>query len=500
MPSKYYRREKALMSKPDPKDPSNRSAAWLEMSPKWAMIETLLGGTASMREAGEVYLPVHPEESVENYDRRLNMATLFNMTELTLNSWVGKPFSEPMKLNDDVPAQILEFTDDIDLLGNDVSTFSRNWFREGLAKAVAHVLIEMPSLTEEERAGRTREDDLNDGRRPYWVFIKPENVIFMTSEIIDGKETLTHVRIAETLVERNGFLETFRERIRVLEPGTFQVWEKVKEKSRKAVWKMVENGETGLDIIPMVSFYSDRTGLMTGKPPAEDLAFLNVRHWQSTSDQANVLTVARFPMLAASGATDVTGKALAIGPKQLLTMKNENGRFYYVEHKGNAITSGRQDLEDLEQQMASYGAEFLRKRPGGETATARALDSAEATSPLQDATNRFVDAMQTALKITAMWLRLKEGGGSVDLVTDFEPSELESVDLDTLFKARVNGDVSREDFLTELKRRGVLGDDFDIAVNMLRVKKEEEEGVEDGKGGNKDASGQKAKSGAEGDE
>ena len=103
--------------------------------------------------------------------------------------------------------------------------------------------------------------------------------------------------------------------------------------------------------------------------------------------------------------------------------------------------------------MGEYGAEFLKKRPNRETATARALDSSESTSALQDVTIRFVDAVENALDLTAKWLGIESGdGGSVELQTDFGPNPLGGEALRVLIEARKNRDISRESFVKELKR------------------------------------------------
>jgi hypothetical protein len=378
----------------DAESPDTTSFAWDSMIEVWDMIETLLGGTAAMRASGQVYLPQHDEESNHNYSERLTTNVLTNKMEQTLDNFVGRPFSEPVRLNEDVPPEIEKLMNNVDLLGNDVTIFCREFFREGLAKGFSHVLVDFPRMGEEERGTRTLEDDNREGRRPYWVLIKPENVIFATADIIeteDGiKEFFTHVRIREVVTEQDGFTEIAHEQIRVLTPGFFQLYRKVKTKGkRKPEWRIIDQGETGLDFVPMVTFYAARTSLMVAKPPLEDLAHMNIRHWQSNSDQINVLTVARFPMLAVAGATDSSGATMAIGPRQLLGTRDPNGKFYYVEHTGKSIEAGRTDLQDLEDQMGTYGAAFLKRKSGDQTATARALDSAESVSVLQDMTLRF---------------------------------------------------------------------------------------------------------------
>lgn len=457
-----------MSDRKDSESPATTSFAWDIMQPKWDRIETLLGGTEAMRQKGEQYLPRHNQEELVSYNERLDSTTLFNMFELTLDSLVGRPFSDPVKINDDVPQEIRDILKDVDFQGNDLSVFARKWFSDGVAKAFSHVLVDFPSIDDEERDIRTREDDLNDGLRPYFNLISPENVIFASSEIVNSVEVLTHVRIFEQVTEMEGFAEVIKERIRVLEPGSFILYEKQKNK-KKEEWVIIDEGITDLPFIPLVTFYAnEKEDLMIAKPPLEDLAHLNIRHWQSTSDQISVLTVARFPMLAVAGATDTTGSTMAIGPKQLLGTKDPNGRFYYVEHTGRAIEAGRQDLLDIEEMMSSYGAEFLKRRPGNATATARALDSAEATSPLQDMTVRFIDALNTAISYLGAWLNI-EDAGTIEITTDFGPERLNEAHVRALLELRRNRDLSINQVLLELQRLGGLSDEFDVEENIKEL-------------------------------
>ncbi|MHA2063678.1 MAG: DUF4055 domain-containing protein [Candidatus Thorarchaeota archaeon] len=463
----------------DPDSPATTSIEWDAMIDTWLMIETVLGGTQAMREAGRMYLPQHTEESDPNYEDRLLTNILFNSLEITLDQFVGRPFSEPMKLNEDVPEDIASHSVNIDLQGSNINTFCRDAFREGLAKGFVHVIVDMPALTQEERVDRTLADDANDGRRPYWVIVKPENVIFAEADLVvtpDGemREWYTHVRIRENIVRRVGFAQEVVERIRVLEPGVFQVWEKIKSKKKKEEWRIVEQGETGIPFVPMLTYYSQRNTFLDSKPPLEDLAFMNVRHWQSMSDQINILTVVRFPMLAVAGATDVSGSVMRIGPRQLLGTKDANGRFYYVEHTGRAIQSGLDELNKLEEDMMSYGATFLKQKTGNETATAKAIDSAEANSELQDMTIRFTDFVNNCLAVHAAWMNLPTGG-TVELLTDFGPDDLDDNDTNILMKLRDGRDISQKAVIEAAIRRGILPEDFDAEADVQQIIKEDKE-------------------------
>ena len=456
--------------------PDTPSSAYATMAPLWDKISSVLGGTESMRERSTLYLPQHYRESQETYSERLSRAILINSTEQTLGGWVGRPFSKPMQRNADIPEQFGVFLEDVDMLGNNLDVFCRQWFREGLAKGFSHVLVDFPDGTEVADGGvRTLADDRRDGLRPFLVHIPPENVIAAYSEVVGGRERLTHVRIREDVVTRDGYDEQVLERVRVYEPGRVQLFEKRETRGRKAEWVLIEERDYNLDYVPLVTYYSQREGFMLSKPPLLDLANMNIAHWQSMSDQIAVLTVARFPMLAASGGLDDGGDGgegeVVVGPKALLSSRDPAGRVYYVEHTGKAIASGRMDLMDLEEKMAKYGAEFLTKKPGRQTATARSLDSAEATSPLQDMVHRFVDSVNLVLQYAADWQGL-ETGGTVDLNTDFGLSGQDTAALQALLETRRNRDISREAFLRELQRYNVLDRSYDMEADSGSIEAE----------------------------
>jgi hypothetical protein len=436
------------------------------MLPMWTKIQTLLDGTDSMRAAGTEYLPQHPEESDDAYSERLAKATLLNMLKMTLDSWVGKPFSAPIKFGDDIPKELIDLTANIDLQGNDLNVFGRNWFRDGVGKAFSHVLVEFPRpQPRADGQPRTLEDDRRDKLRPYWVHIRPENVLFASREFRNGVEHVTSVRILEHHTTLQGFEEVTVCRIREITPGYVKIYEEIKDKkTKKVVWKVVDEYPYDLPYIPLVTFYADREDFMRGTPPLNDLADLNVSHWQGRADQTSVLTVARFPILAVSGA--VTDDKMVVGPNAWLHCPDAAGRFYYVEHSGKAINAGRTDLMDLEETMAEYGATFLKKRPGGASATARALDTAETTSPLQDMAIRFQSALARAMQFTADWLKIKAEVGTWSVNLDFGIDASDAPHLTSLSEARKNKDISRTRYTKELQRMGVLDEDYDSEADL----------------------------------
>lgn len=457
-------------------DVSTPSASYMYMFPKWELISTVIGGTATMRAAKEKYLPRHQYESSESYNERLSRATLKNYTGRTLENLTSKAFRDPPLLGDDVPEVIKALMEDVDLEGNAFLVFARSWFKTSIERCFGFVLVDYSRTEALPGQVRTLDDDRKEGVRPFWRLIDAIDMLYLRAEKIGGEYQIVEARIREWETFKKGWGDETKERIRVLTPGAFELYEKQQtKKNAKPKWIRIDQGPMSLGYVPLVSFYTDKTSICEGKPPLEDLAYLNVEHFQSSADQRSILTVARFPILAVSGASnaDPNGQPVVIGPKQWLSVADPQGRIYYVEHAGNAIAAGRIDLEDLEDQMASYGSEFLRKRPGSSSATGRALDSAEAISPLMAWGMDFKDALELALQYTADWLKLgKDKGGTVNYQIKPDVSVGESKELDTLDSARDRRDLSRKAYLKELQRRDILSPEFDEAEDQKEIDKE----------------------------
>ena len=474
------------MAQRDEPNVATTSGAYDAMAHRWILVNTVLEGTEAMRAAGESFTPRYERESSQHWEERVHRTVLANFVELTSDHLTGQALKVPPEPDEDVPEDIQALLEDVDGQGTGFATFARNVFKSAVDNAFSHVFVDMPTpRMTEDGAPRTLADDRSEGLRPYWIHVPATSLIFAHSEIIDGKEVLTHIRMREDAVEMDGWAEVVRERIRVVQLGfdeagntavVWELWELMEVSKNKKEWVTVDGGVMDIDEIPLVTFYTAKDGFMVGKPPLTDLAYLNVAHWQSSSDQRNVLTVARFPLLAASGAldedTDSGDGPIQVGPHSFMYMPDPQGKFYYVEHSGAAIEAGRNDLKDLEEQMAGYGSEFLKQRPANEGVTARVLDSSESLSSLQVWVIDFKDALENCFRLTAKWLGKEEdGGGSVLLDSDeIGLDEADTAHLDTLVKARAARDISRHAFLTELKRRGVLSDAFDI---------DEDEGLRD---------------------
>jgi hypothetical protein len=251
--------------------------------------------------------------------------------------------------------------------------------------------------------------------------------------------------------------------VRVLERDNFRIY----RQNEKEEWFLFEEGTVSLGEIPLATIYGDRTGFMTARPPLLDLAYLNIEHWQSSSDQNNILHVARVPILFAAGFED---GALTIGANTAVVATDPNAKLQYVEHTGAAIGAGRESLKALEERMSLMGAQMLMHKPGSRTATEKAIDTAESDCALSAVVLNAEDAIEQALDFMAKWEGL-EDGGSIEINDDFG-GWMDTLDETTLLRCRELGILSAETVFNELQRRKVISEELQWLEEADRLKKE----------------------------
>lgn len=427
--------------------PATPNAYASEMAEPWALISALLAGTAAMRKAGETYLPKHEAESDKAYARRLRVSTLYEAFGHTVRTMGAKPFGEPIKLSEDMPAQIVEFCDDIDLEGRDLQAFAHSLFISGLADGIAHILVDYPTIN----APQTLAQKKASGARPYFVHVDARNVIDWRHERINGVQTLTQLRLRETVEEPvDEWTTASVVQVRVLEPTAWRIY----RTNDNGEWVLFDAGLVSLGRIPLATVYTRRTGFMTARPPLMGLAHLNVEHWQSSSDQQNILRVARVPILFASGFADGT---LTIGANAAVTNDDAAAKLMYVEHSGAAIGAGQVSIEKLEQRMSVMGMELLVSKPGAKTATEAGIDTAESNSDLSAMVQNLEDTLAQALSFAAQWEGLGDFGGTVELTDDF--GKLDPLDVQSLVAAKGAGILSAETIFETMKAQGMVDED-----------------------------------------
>jgi hypothetical protein len=402
------------------------------------LVNALWGGTRAMREAGKTYLPKEPKEKEADYKNRLNRSTLTNMFRKTIVNITGKVGEDEIKVNDDAEAE--SFAESVDEQGRDLHRFALSTTKKTLKSGMSFILIDAPVSEESVSLA----DEVQNGIRPYWVEIDRKNLIGWQHK--DG--VFTQVRIKETVEEQEDEYSTNTvEQIRVIEPNRVRLYRK--QGQGKGKWALHDEFTTTIGFVPLVPVYASQDAFMESDPPFMDLAWLNVEHWQKSSDQSNILHVARVPILFGAGIQAPMGDdgkpaTIEVSPNSFVSTSTPQATLQYVEHSGAAISAGRDDLKDIEDRAAALGAEFVIKKPGSVTATEKAIDEAGAHSEI----SAFALGLQDALELAMDYTMIMKGGqftGSVHVNTDYGVYN-SGMTPEVLLKMRAAREISRETY------------------------------------------------------
>ena len=202
--------------------------------------------------------------------------------------------------------------------------------------------------------------------------------------------------------------------------------------------------------------------LQDARPPLDDLGWLNSRHWQSQSDQDNALHVARVPMKHFAGFTkEEAGDVLAAGPGIAFRSNNSEARIHPVETSGEAIKVGRDHLQDLKEEMSTFGVDMLIPRRGEGTATGRMIDVQQGESDLQMIVRRLEAGLEEGFGLAAEWANKPKANVGVDIYQDFNVNPNDQTH-EQRFKRAVAGLITNRTLLEEDKRAGLLSDSVDV--------------------------------------
>ena len=447
------------------------SLAYNDMATKWSMLHALLGGTFAMREAGSTWLPQEPKEKTEAFAVRLARSFLYNGFGRAIERIVSKPFSKPITISGVLPERLNGLKQDADRSGTSLTHLAREVFEAGITYGLSHLLVDYPQAAEQ----ATLEDEQRNDLRPAFIHITPPDMIGWRAERTgSGRRRLTEIRFCETRVEVDEATgkETQVEYIRLYTTTGWELWRY--DVAAKDFIKEEEGVHT-FGGVPLVTYYAKRTGFMTGTPPLEDLAHLNIAHWQSSSDQRNILRFVRAGILLATGFKSSELEEVIISPQQVIRSVNADAEVRYVEHTGHAVEAGANDIRRLEEQMEVLGMQPFMERTTRSTATAKIIDEASTESSVQAWIRSLEDVLLLAFNVAGQWINVEiPADVTLDIFNDFSIAIRKQDDIERLLKMRaaIPPLITHKTFLREVKRRGVLSERLDIDAEIASVESE----------------------------
>lgn len=442
----------------------------------------LMGGQDAMIAAGERYIRRRRDEAKEKWEDRVHGATLLNAYERTLAYLSGQVFSKDVALGDEgkaVDPVWSEWADNVDGQGNNLTVFAKRAFAHGLNEGYVLILTDSAAVeTRDTPSGRQYLDadgvwqpltaaaaDIL-GLRPRLIEVRAESVLGWRYEITGSRTRLVLLRLLESYKEEGEWDagDVDRQQVRVLRPGSWEVWRKAREDD-ESTWEIHSAGTLPGTEIPVALFRPGKPmGEMAAAPALESLAKKNIEHWQKQADHNNLMSWVRYPGLFGSGFTPKgpDEDELRWGPGELTTDSNPDSKLTSIGQDAASVSASKEELKDIEAQMALFGLQMLMPRSGDVTATEKALSSAESDSTLAGWAGEFKDALEQALVFIAEFMGM-DGGSAPDVEVNTEFHALAAFDdqtLTALITAATNGKLPVEVLWSEMRRRGIIAEEW----------------------------------------
>lgn len=440
-------------------DPDYRDKTSQEHLIQGELARTLMRGSKGMREAGRRFLPQMPKETEEIYSVRLMRTVLNNQFRKAVQSHSSRIFSEVVTVKgDNIPEGILSFIQDVDGQETTLHDFAKSLYEDAKVLGISYVYIDSPM--------KQPKETLEDARRlmPYLVHVTQENMLGFRSVNNGGKQAIVDFRKLETITKPDGlFGHKEIRRVRRFIPGYQIIYTEIDDK--KHIWSQ-EVIPTDFVKLPIYAYYTMKEDFYKARPPLQDLADLNAAHWESSSDQRNILHFSRVPILLLKASSDMDTN---ISISSAIAVRIGEGDMKYVEHSGKAIESGRRDLLDLEAAMKESAKEALNLKQGSVTATEKILEEIELHSEIQKEAVDLQIILDNILKKVADISGWNTEGWRVHVNTEPSLALFSDVKAQALDAMRARGDISRRTFFERNQQVGILDKDMDIDEEEKRL-------------------------------
>lgn len=486
----------------------------------------LRGGTTAMRALGTVLTPMDHRERRQwkEYQARLLRTCLFGAYNDAIGGIVDKPFQRAIevKAEDQLPENLQMLSGDCDREGTNLTQMGRMLMDSLADTGIAMLLVDKPPalVVEESTLGlppeqqRLRpmtlaEEEANEVR-PYFVFLHPDSVInWSWRRESNGKRVLSGIAIYEEEQSSGTFqdAETTVQRVRIWREDMWQLWEREAplssyaggltseitaqadllitskqaanqtQGSEREPYVLVAQGPNPLGRVPVVFRNVAKRGSdpLSARPPLIDLAWKNVDDWLVTSSLSNNIHWHSYPVLSIAGASadlaDGT-QEIVYGAGATIISRDPNMRVGFVETAGAAAQQLMARLASIRQEEQSLGlAPFLDQVSAGTTATAVDAAGARSQSRVQSWTEQLEWLLYDAYQLAMLW----ETAGrtdelpeefDLDIFRDFGIPTRSQTDLQTLLQMRQMREITQPTFLREVQKRGTLGDEVDVSVEV----------------------------------
>lgn len=408
------------------------SSGYLTNLPAWTKIRDCYTGEDAIKAKNADYLPRLADQPLHDYNNYLARALFFPITAKTCQSMIGLAITKPPKVV--YPSLLDSYFSDTQEQEYQFTEFYTSIFTEVVLMGRLGVLIDAPEeATQPELCQYIAENIMK------WTFVGKTLTSLILREFreVPGENQFETNTIC---VLRHCFISG----------GVYYVEELDEDlEVTKSAISPLFMGRT-IDYIPFVCFGSSGVGLRVDKPPMQDIVSLNLSHYLTSADLEWGRHIVGLPTPVVTGVDSST--KLHIGGTAAWILPVVESKAFYLEFQGQGLQSLEKAMTDKVSLMASVSARLVDGSSRGSEAaeTVRLRYMSESASLIH-----IIGAVEngcTMLYNMLAKLMLASGSVTVQFSKEILGVGVSFSDMDVLFTAYLNGSVSKETLVYNLRR------------------------------------------------
>lgn len=401
---------------------------------KWEMVRDCVEGDDAIKMKGEVYLPRLCRVSQAEEDRvyRAYQARAFwvNYTGQALENIHGMIMRRCPTIDAQDDFKRSGVLENIDGRGTNLHQFMSDAVYDVIQTCFGGILADIPQA----RDGMTLAEAESEGIAPYLRYYKAEDIInWKEDDAMGGRLKLVVLR--ETFDSSdNMFVHKSEVRYRVLTIGGDGYYHQLiytptKGRRGEADFAVEEINFTArgerLTYIP----FKPILYIEPEKPMLEDMAKINIGHFQKTADYENAVHKTTLPTGYITGhdAVDEEGEQeeIVLGDDVFLTIPESEARVGTLAFAGEGLTHSEAAIRHAEEQMAVIGTRIIAPEKNvAETAESGMVHMYGENGKMSAFARNVGNSISEALTWIMNWSGY-EGRARVDLDVDYETARMD---------------------------------------------------------------------------
>jgi hypothetical protein len=436
---------------------------------------TLLN-TDGLGKSKEKYLHRESAEPNGAYLARLDRSTYTPIYRDSIRSYAG--LLSRFQIIDAPPS--MEANDDnVDLQGSSMQSFLTMADEMVLRDGGTFIMVDMMP------AGGADNffDQMNDGRHPYLIVIKRNDIINWQVSYDRGIESVNQVTVRQlrSVPDPDGAFGSKVEPIYyVLTPGKVESYRLIKTDASRWSNQKIDEIATSLPVIPLEWYGATTSRFAQGDLPMDGLADLSIQHFQMRSDLAELLHKCAMPVPVRKGAPvgpDGKPAPLILGPNTAVDLSAEGGDFSFAEPSGKSLERHQSEIKHVEELMDRSSLNFLYGA-NVKTATEASLRASQVSSSVSALIRNKTSMFNTLMRLWAWYAGeqssiTSESGLAINDSLISKP--IEASEMAQLVNLYSNELLSRRTILDELQRGGVLDPDLVVDDEIERIEEDHAE-------------------------